>query len=70
MSLPIITQAEAARLSIAEIHSLHNALSSALAECVHGSLEAQEIAASLRTIMRELNRRNRLSRTPAFGRSA
>lgn len=70
MSHPIITQAEAARLPISELRQLHHSLATALATSEQGSQEACNIAASLRSIMGELNRRNRLSRSPLRGRPA
>ncbi|MDF1807767.1 hypothetical protein [Hyphomonas sp.] len=63
MSNNFISEAEAVRLSIAELRDLHHALATALAESEHGSPEAVQIAASLRAVMNELNRRNRLSRS-------
>lgn len=64
MSIYSIIQADAARLSIAELRYLHIQLTEALSACPHGSAEAVRIAGALRIVMNELNRRNRMCRIP------
>lgn len=62
MSYPLITEAEAARLSMPALREILHQLTNALAHTEPGSQEAIQIAAGLKITMATIDHRNRFNR--------